>query len=111
MMHQNHEYEYNDFVPGFTGNGKEYYYNTETKETTYAKPQQQQESLEINYSQNTISEDSWETTYNDDGKEYYYNTETRETSWTKPLSLTFNNNYDSVDTSSNIVSSTSSNIP
>lgn len=50
--------------------GRSYYYNTETQETSWTSP-----------------DDAWQVYTNDDGREYYYNDVTQETTWERPLAL------------------------
>lgn len=50
--------------------GRSYYYNTETQETSWTNP-----------------DAAWQVYTNDDGREYYYNDVTQETTWERPLAL------------------------
>lgn len=54
--------------------GRIYYYNRETQETSWENPE-------------ALTSLKWKTYTTDDGKEYYYNEETGETTWDKPEEL------------------------
>lgn len=53
--------------------GRTYYYNRETQETSWTNPE--------------IESGSWKVYQNEDGREYYYNETTQETTWEKPEEL------------------------
>ncbi|CAH2352828.1 pre-mRNA-processing protein Prp40p [[Candida] railenensis] len=53
--------------------GRTYYYNRETQETSWTNPE--------------IESASWKVYQNDDGREYYYNETTQETTWEMPEEL------------------------
>lgn len=55
--------------------GRVYYYNSETQETSWENPE-------------AAAALGWTTYTTDDGKEYYYNNSTGETTWDKPEELT-----------------------
>ncbi|XP_076018019.1 pre-mRNA-processing factor 40 homolog A isoform X1 [Genypterus blacodes] len=62
--------------------GRTYYYNTETKQSTWEKP----DELKSNAEQ-MLSKCPWKEYKSDTGKPYYYNSQTKESRWTKPKEL------------------------
>lgn len=72
-----------------TKDGKDYYYNTETKVTQWNIPDEwTQDKQGFQKNRNNEKKDSgvdvWRELKTKDGKLYYYNTLTKVTSWTKP---------------------------
>uniref|UniRef100_A0A671QKY9 Pre-mRNA-processing factor 40 homolog B n=1 Tax=Sinocyclocheilus anshuiensis TaxID=1608454 RepID=A0A671QKY9_9TELE len=64
--------------------GKTYYYNTETKQSTWEKPDELKSPAEQMLSKCPWKEYKSDT---DTGKPYYYNSQTKESRWTKPKEL------------------------
>ncbi|XP_011488013.1 pre-mRNA-processing factor 40 homolog A isoform X2 [Oryzias latipes] len=62
--------------------GKTYYYNTETKQSTWEKPDDLKSPAE-----QLLSKCHWKEYKSDTGKPYYYNSQTKESRWTKPKEL------------------------
>ncbi|XP_072265713.1 pre-mRNA-processing factor 40 homolog B isoform X3 [Pyxicephalus adspersus] len=62
--------------------GRTYYYNTETKQSTWEKPDELKSKTELLFSQC-----NWKEYKSDTGKSYYYNSQTKESRWTKPKDL------------------------
>ncbi|XP_061647242.1 pre-mRNA-processing factor 40 homolog A isoform X3 [Phyllopteryx taeniolatus] len=62
--------------------GKTYYYNTETKQSTWEKPEDLKSPAE-----QLLSKCPWKEYKSDTGKPYYYNSQTKESRWTKPKEL------------------------
>uniref|UniRef100_A0A3Q3G370 Pre-mRNA-processing factor 40 homolog A n=1 Tax=Labrus bergylta TaxID=56723 RepID=A0A3Q3G370_9LABR len=62
--------------------GKTYYYNTETKQSTWEKPDDLKSPAE-----QMLSKCPWKEYKSDTGKPYYYNSQTKESRWTKPKDL------------------------
>ncbi|KAM4797034.1 pre-mRNA-processing factor 40 homolog B isoform 3-T3 [Rhinophrynus dorsalis] len=62
--------------------GRTYYYNTETKQSTWEKPDELKSKAEY-----LLSQCSWKEYKSDTGKPYYYNSQTKESRWTKPKDL------------------------
>uniref|UniRef100_A0AAY4DHV4 Pre-mRNA-processing factor 40 homolog A n=1 Tax=Denticeps clupeoides TaxID=299321 RepID=A0AAY4DHV4_9TELE len=62
--------------------GKTYYYNTETKQSTWEKPDELKSPVE-----QMLSKCPWKEYKSDTGKPYYYNSQTKESRWTKPKEL------------------------
>uniref|UniRef100_A0A665W651 Pre-mRNA-processing factor 40 homolog A n=1 Tax=Echeneis naucrates TaxID=173247 RepID=A0A665W651_ECHNA len=62
--------------------GKTYYYNTETKQSTWEKPDELKSPAE-----QMLSKCPWKEYKSDTGKPYYYNSQTKESRWTKPKEL------------------------
>ncbi|KAM9709775.1 pre-mRNA-processing factor 40 homolog A [Menidia menidia] len=62
--------------------GKTYYYNTETKQSTWEKPEDLKSPAE-----QMLSKCPWKEYKSDTGKPYYYNSQTKESRWTKPKEL------------------------
>ncbi|XP_048868690.1 pre-mRNA-processing factor 40 homolog A isoform X2 [Brienomyrus brachyistius] len=62
--------------------GKTYYYNTETKQSTWEKPDDLKSPAE-----QLLSKCPWKEYKSDTGKPYYYNSQTKESRWTKPKEL------------------------
>uniref|UniRef100_A0A8C5C038 PRP40 pre-mRNA processing factor 40 homolog A n=1 Tax=Gadus morhua TaxID=8049 RepID=A0A8C5C038_GADMO len=61
---------------------KTYYYNTETKQSTWEKPDDLKSPAE-----QMLSKCPWKEYKSDTGKPYYYNSLTKESRWTKPKEL------------------------
>lgn len=62
--------------------GKIYYYNTETKQSTWEKPDELKSPAE-----QMLSKCPWKEYKSDTGKPYYYNSQSKESRWTKPKEL------------------------
>ncbi|XP_062861741.1 pre-mRNA-processing factor 40 homolog A isoform X2 [Trichomycterus rosablanca] len=62
--------------------GKIYYYNTETKQSTWEKPDELKSPAE-----QMFSKCPWKEYKSDTGKPYFYNSQTKESRWTKPKEL------------------------
>uniref|UniRef100_A0A673LXF2 Pre-mRNA-processing factor 40 homolog A-like n=1 Tax=Sinocyclocheilus rhinocerous TaxID=307959 RepID=A0A673LXF2_9TELE len=62
--------------------GKTYYYNTDTKQSTWEKPDDLKSPAE-----QMLSRCPWKEYKSDTGKPYYYNSQTKESRWTKPKEL------------------------
>uniref|UniRef100_A0A8B9RL93 Pre-mRNA-processing factor 40 homolog B n=1 Tax=Astyanax mexicanus TaxID=7994 RepID=A0A8B9RL93_ASTMX len=62
--------------------GKTYYYNTETKQSTWEKPDELKSPAE-----QMLSKCPWKEYKSDTGKPYYYNSQSKESRWTKPKEL------------------------
>uniref|UniRef100_A0AAQ4S195 Pre-mRNA-processing factor 40 homolog A n=1 Tax=Gasterosteus aculeatus aculeatus TaxID=481459 RepID=A0AAQ4S195_GASAC len=62
--------------------GKTYFYNTETKQSTWEKPEDLKSPAE-----QMLSKCPWKEYKSDTGKPYYYNSQTKESRWTKPKEL------------------------
>ncbi|XP_075708343.1 pre-mRNA-processing factor 40 homolog B isoform X3 [Rhinoderma darwinii] len=62
--------------------GRTYYYNTETKQSTWEKPDELKSQTEL-----LLSQCCWKEYKSDMGKPYYYNSQTKESRWTKPKDL------------------------
>lgn len=62
--------------------GKTYYYNTETKQSTWEKPNDLKSQAE-----QLLSKCPWKEYKSDTGKPYFYNSQTKESRWAKPKEL------------------------
>ncbi|XP_075055774.1 pre-mRNA-processing factor 40 homolog B isoform X4 [Mixophyes fleayi] len=62
--------------------GRTYYYNTDTKQSTWEKPDELKSKTEL-----LLSQCCWKEYKSDTGKPYYYNSQTKESRWTKPKDL------------------------
>ncbi|XP_030052709.1 pre-mRNA-processing factor 40 homolog B isoform X1 [Microcaecilia unicolor] len=62
--------------------GRIYYYNSDTKQSTWEKPDELKSKAELLFSQCP-----WKEYKSDTGKSYYYNSQTKESRWTKPKDL------------------------
>ncbi|NXI55475.1 PR40A factor, partial [Chloroceryle aenea] len=62
--------------------GRTYYYNTETKQSTWEKPDDLKTPAE-----QLLSKCPWKEYKSDAGKPYYYNSQTKESRWAKPKEL------------------------
>ncbi|KAB0374449.1 hypothetical protein E2I00_016698 [Balaenoptera physalus] len=62
--------------------GRTYYYNTETKQSTWEKPDDLKTPAE-----QLLSKCPWKEYKSDSGKPYYYNPQTKESRWAKPKEL------------------------
>ncbi|XP_071978596.1 pre-mRNA-processing factor 40 homolog A isoform X2 [Engystomops pustulosus] len=62
--------------------GRTYYYNIETKQSTWEKPDEMKSPVE-----QMLSKCPWKEFKSDSGKPYYYNSQTKESRWAKPKEL------------------------
>ncbi|KAM5151565.1 pre-mRNA-processing factor 40 homolog A isoform 2-T2 [Mantella aurantiaca] len=62
--------------------GRTYYYNIETKQSTWEKPDEMKTPTE-----QLLSKCPWKEFKSDSGKPYYYNSQTKESRWAKPKEL------------------------
>ncbi|KAM9306006.1 pre-mRNA-processing factor 40 homolog A [Gastrophryne carolinensis] len=62
--------------------GRTYYYNIETKQSTWEKPDELKSPTE-----QLLSKCPWKEFKSDSGKPYYYNSQTKESRWAKPKEL------------------------
>ncbi|KFV01956.1 Pre-mRNA-processing factor 40 A, partial [Tauraco erythrolophus] len=62
--------------------GRTYYYNAETKQSTWEKPDDLKTPAE-----QLLSKCPWKEYKSDSGKPYYYNSQTKESRWAKPKEL------------------------
>ncbi|KAM4700430.1 pre-mRNA-processing factor 40 homolog B isoform 1-T1 [Discoglossus pictus] len=62
--------------------GRTYFYNPVTKQSTWEKPDELKSKAEL-----LLSQCSWKEYKSDTGKSYYYNSQTKESRWTKPKDL------------------------
>ncbi|KAL5497081.1 hypothetical protein EMCRGX_G013480 [Ephydatia muelleri] len=62
--------------------GRFYYYNTETKTSSWQKPDELKSEAEI-----LLAQCAWKEHKSDTGRSYFYNTDTKESTWTKPKDL------------------------
>ncbi|XP_007244272.3 WW domain-binding protein 4 [Astyanax mexicanus] len=72
------------WLQGTTDDGLEYFYNTQTGESQWEKPEGFQGESVSSDPILTISSSAWMEAVSPDGYTYYYNTETGESSWEKP---------------------------
>jgi pre-mRNA-processing factor 40 len=71
------------------GDGRTYYYHTQTKQTQWTKPDDFDEpeppaKPAVPAANNTSESGDWAEAVAGDGRKYYYNSKTRETSWEAP---------------------------
>ncbi|XP_026570544.1 pre-mRNA-processing factor 40 homolog B isoform X2 [Pseudonaja textilis] len=62
--------------------GRIYYYNAETKQSSWEKPDELKSKAEI-----LLSHCPWREYRSETGKSYYYNTQSKESRWTRPREL------------------------
>ncbi|XP_053564011.1 pre-mRNA-processing factor 40 homolog B isoform X1 [Bombina bombina] len=62
--------------------GRTYFYNPVTKQSTWEKPDELKSNAEL-----LLSKCPWKEYKSDTGKSYYYNSQTKESRWTKPKDL------------------------
>lgn len=62
--------------------GRTYYYNGETKQSTWTKPDEMKNKAEI-----LMSKCPWKEHKTDNGKTYYHNPLTKQSTWTRPIEL------------------------
>ncbi|XP_069509983.1 pre-mRNA-processing factor 40 homolog B isoform X2 [Ambystoma mexicanum] len=60
--------------------GRTYYYNSDTKQSTWEKPTELKSKTEL-------AQCPWKEYKSDTGKPYYYNSQTKESRWTKPKDM------------------------
>ncbi|XP_025068186.1 pre-mRNA-processing factor 40 homolog B [Alligator sinensis] len=62
--------------------GRTYYYNCDSKQSTWEKPDELKSKAEL-----LLSQCPWREYKSDTGKSYYYNAQSKESRWTKPRDL------------------------
>lgn len=62
--------------------GRKYYYNVLTQQTTWEKPQELKTAAEL-----VLSNCTWKEFKSENGKAYYYNEATKQSTWVKPQEL------------------------
>uniref|UniRef100_A0A670KFG8 Pre-mRNA-processing factor 40 homolog A n=1 Tax=Podarcis muralis TaxID=64176 RepID=A0A670KFG8_PODMU len=62
--------------------GRVYYYNSETKQSSWEKPDELKSKAEL-----LLSRCPWREYHSETGKPYYYNTQSKESRWTRPRDL------------------------
>ncbi|KAM3846699.1 pre-mRNA-processing factor 40 homolog B isoform 2-T2 [Vipera latastei] len=62
--------------------GRIYYYNAETKQSSWEKPDELKSKAEL-----LLSRCPWREYHSETGKSYYYNTQSKESRWTRPREL------------------------
>uniref|UniRef100_A0A4W3ILA0 Pre-mRNA-processing factor 40 homolog A n=1 Tax=Callorhinchus milii TaxID=7868 RepID=A0A4W3ILA0_CALMI len=62
--------------------GRTYFYNSDTKQSTWEKPDELK-----SHAEQLLSKCPWKEYKSDTGKPYYYNSQTKESRWTKPKEL------------------------
>ncbi|KAK1151156.1 hypothetical protein AOXY_G33183 [Acipenser oxyrinchus oxyrinchus] len=62
--------------------GRTYFYNSESKQSTWEKPDELKSKVEL-----LLSQCPWKEYRSDTGKPYYYNSQSKESRWTKPKDL------------------------
>ncbi|XP_066564270.1 pre-mRNA-processing factor 40 homolog B [Amia ocellicauda] len=62
--------------------GRTYFYNSESKQSTWEKPDELKSKAEL-----LLSQSPWKEYKSDTGKPYYYNSQSKESRWTKPKEL------------------------
>ena len=78
-----------NWVTGTTPDGRKYWFNNETKESTWVEPEalahkESTEEQPVELEASTVWKKMWDENYN---RDYYYNTQTGESSWTPPSEL------------------------
>ncbi|NXS55723.1 PR40A factor, partial [Brachypteracias leptosomus] len=81
-LHDDHSKQKSTWTEHKSPDGRTYYYNTETKQSTWEKPDDLKTPAE-----QLLSKCPWKEYKSDAGKPYYYNSQTKESRWAKPKEL------------------------
>uniref|UniRef100_A0A8B9ZGR1 Pre-mRNA-processing factor 40 homolog A n=1 Tax=Anas platyrhynchos TaxID=8839 RepID=A0A8B9ZGR1_ANAPL len=93
-VNEDHSKQKSTWTEHKSPDGRTYYYNTETKQSTWEKPDDLKTPAE-----QLLSKCPWKEYKSDSGKPYYYNSQTKESRWAKPKELEdLEGNVNKVDT-------------
>eukprot|EP00075_Anas_platyrhynchos_P026080 XP_027315333.1 pre-mRNA-processing factor 40 homolog A isoform X6 [Anas platyrhynchos] len=81
-VNEDHSKQKSTWTEHKSPDGRTYYYNTETKQSTWEKPDDLKTPAE-----QLLSKCPWKEYKSDSGKPYYYNSQTKESRWAKPKEL------------------------
>ncbi|NXF86302.1 PR40A factor, partial [Eubucco bourcierii] len=81
-VNEDHSKQKSTWTEHKSPDGRTYYYNTETKQSTWEKPDDLKTPAE-----QLLSKCPWKEYKSDAGKPYYYNSQTKESRWAKPKEL------------------------